>query len=175
MDNRLSLSLVALVFMIGAALAQTAVPVTVTEPTFTQVLWENIQGPLNAALTIIIGSAATWLAFQVNTFFNVTNEAQRKANEVVIRNVLHEAVWSAAKYASQKTGVTLEELQAPGMPSKAFIDTAIDYVRTKNPDTAAAAGLSPGPAGDKGLAEIIISKIPDLIKILGGDKTNVNT
>lgn len=134
--------------------------------------WASIQEPLIALLTLIVGAAVSWLSVRINTFFNFTNEAQRKANEIVIRNVLHEAVWSAVKFALTKTNMSLPSLK-DGMPSKEFIDIAVDYVRTKNPDTAAAAGLSPGAAGDKGLTEIIVSKIPDLIKMLT-DATTTN-
>jgi hypothetical protein len=128
-------------------------------------LWASIQAPVLLLLTTVITAAAGWLAVKVNTFFNVTNEAQARANEVVIRNVLHEAVWSAAKYALQKTGLKIEDLKT-GMPSKEFTQIAIDYIRTKNPDTAAAAGLTPTPKGDDALSEIITSKIPDLVKML---------
>lgn len=134
--------------------------------------WASIQAPVLVLLTTVVTAAAGWLAVQINTFFNVTNEAQRKANEVVIRNVLHEAVWSAVKFALTKTNMSLPALK-DGMPSKEFIDIAVEYVRTKNPDTAAAAGLTPGAAGDKGLTEIIVSKVPDLIKMLT-DATTTN-
>ncbi len=128
-------------------------------------LWASIQAPVLLLLTTVITAAAGWLAVKVNTFFNVTNEAQARANEVVIRNVLHEAVWSAAKYALQKTGLKIEDLKT-GMPSKEFTQIAIDYIRTKNPDTASAAGMTSTPKGDDALSEIITSKIPDLVKML---------
>lgn len=151
-------------FLAPLAFAQTTI-VEVAPPTFLDNMWAQLQAPVLLLLTTVVTAAAGWLAVKVNTFFNVTNEAQQKANEVVIRNVLHEAVWSAVKYALTKTNMSLPVLK-DGMPSKEFIDIAIDYVRTKNPDTAAAAGLSPSPAGDKGLTEIIVSKVPDLIKML---------
>lgn len=150
------LILVSLLLAASAALAQSPVSVTVTEPSFTQTLWANVQGPLTALLSAVLIAAASWLAVKVNTFFNVTNAAQQKQNEVIIRNILHDAAWSAVKYASQKTGVTIEELQAPGMPPQKFINAAVDYIHSKNPD--ASKGITA-----ENLEEIVVSKVPDLI------------
>lgn len=143
-------------FSVGEVFAQSPVSVVVTEPSFTQTLWANVQGPLTALLSATLITVAGWLAVKVNTFFNVTNKAQQQQNEVIIRNILHDAVWSAVKFASQKAGVTIDELASPGLPPKQFVDSAVEYVRSKNPD--AAAGVS-----DADLREIIVSKVPDLV------------
>lgn len=129
-------------------------------------VWDAIAPALILAITGLIGTLATILAAKLNAWFNVTNEIQVRANEVLIRNVLHDAVWSAVKVAAVKTGVTLPQLNGTAPMPKVFMDTAIDYVRTKNPDTAVAAGLMPDAEGNKNLSEIILSKVPDLIKML---------
>jgi hypothetical protein len=134
-------------------------------------LWASVAPTVVIAITGLIGVLTTIITVRLNRWFGITNEIQMRANEQIIRNVLHEAVWSAVKFAAQKTGLTAEQLAAltgspQGAPSKEFIDVAIDYVRSKNPDTAEAAGLAPGAKGDAGLTEIIVSKVPDLLKIL---------
>jgi hypothetical protein len=123
--------------------------------------------------TALIGVATTVVTVRLNSWFGITNDTAQRANEQLVRNVLHDAVWSAVKYAAMKTGLTLDQLSAisaggsaSSLTSKEFIDVALAYVRSKNPDTAAAAGLAPGASGDAGLTEIIISKVPDLIKML---------
>lgn len=160
----------ALLGSVTLALAQgTAAP-----PTALDSFWAGIVPGVVIAVTALIGTLATILSAKLNAWFNITNEVQMRANEVIIRNVLHESVWSAVKFALQKTGLSVAQLgEINGIsigkkntPAKEFIDVAIDYVRTKNPDTAAAAGLAPGAVGDSGLAEIALSKIPDLIKML---------
>lgn len=133
-------------------------------------VWDSIAPALILAITGLIGTITTILAAKLNSWFNITNELQARANEALIRDVLHNAVWSAVKFAATKAGVTLPDLEAAAKGNatlpKIFVDTAIDYVRTKNPDTAAEAGLTPDAKGDKQLSEIILSKVPDLIKML---------
>lgn len=130
----------------------------------------SIAPAVTLAITGLIATLATILAVRLNSWFGITNELQARTNEALIRDVLHNAVWSAVKMAATKTGLTLPELgrvvSGDISLNKAFIETAIEYVRSKNPDTAAAAGLTPDAKGDKGLTDIITSKLPDLIKML---------
>lgn len=122
--------------------------------------------------TTLVGVATTVITVRLNSFFGITNDTAQKANEQLVRNVLHDAVWSAVKYAAQKTGMSTEQLAAIDGPTstsplaKEFTDVAIGYVRSKNPDTVVAAGLTPDAKGDAGLTEIILSKVPDLIKLM---------
>jgi len=143
-----------------------------TEPS----IWSGFAAsmlPLVVTLaTALVGVATTVVTVRLNSWFGITNEIQQRANEQLIRNVLHDAVWSAVKYAAQQTGLTADQLaaindaQGTTATSKEFIDVALGYVRSKNPDTAAAAGLAPDAKGDAGLTEIILSKVPDLLKML---------
>jgi hypothetical protein len=143
------------------------------EPTIWSSLLTSLLPLVVTVVTALVGIATTVITVRLNSWFGLTNENQQRANEQLIRNVLHDAVWSAVKYAAQKTGLTADQLAgingAAGpstLTTKEFIDVAIGYVRSKNPDTAVAAGLPPGAKGDAGLTEIIVSKVPDLLKIL---------
>lgn len=114
------------------------------------------------ALGTVITAIAGVVALRINTFFGIKNVEQQKQVDKVTRDILHDAVWSGVKFALQKTGVTL----TPGeIPDTKFIDAAMEYVHTKNPDVAA-------KIPDIDLHEIVVSKIPDLIKMLT-DQVNV--
>lgn len=128
----------------------TAVPVAVDTKPFgiPPALWDAYIGPLiDAAITAIVG----YVLYRARGFINLSDEAS-------VRKALHDAAFNAAKAMLQKHGVN-PDMMTPIPPI--VISDAIDYVREKNPDTAKRAGVD-----DKGLAEIILSKVPDIISML---------
>lgn len=104
--------------------------------------------------TLLAGIVAAVL-LKLRTVLGVQQENAKVAGEVQDRNVLHDAAWSAAKYAAQVTGA---ELKDGVVPPKDFIEAGIKYVRDKNPD------VTKGQ-GDNVLKDILISKVPDLLKL----------
>lgn len=104
--------------------------------------------------TLLAGIVAAVL-LKLRTVLGVQQENAKVAGEVQDRNVLHDAAWSAAKYAAQVTGAELKE---GAIPPKDFIEAGIKYVRDKNPD------VTKGQ-GDNVLKDILISKVPDLLKL----------
>lgn len=147
----------------AVAIAQTAA--APTRPTMSPIAESFIHMAMPyvaVGLGAIITAITSVVALRINTFFGIKNEEQQKLTEKVTRDVLHDAIWSGVKYALQKTGATL----TPGeIPDNVFITAAMDYVHSKNPDTAA-------KVSDDDLHEIIVSKVPDLIKMLT-DQVNV--
>ncbi|MGE3305030.1 MAG: hypothetical protein AB7I52_03585, partial [Rhizobiaceae bacterium] len=77
-----------------------------------------------------------------------------------IRDALHASALNAVKFAATKwnwipaVGATVP---------RQIVEEAIDYIRTKNPDTADQAGVD-----DYDLEQIVLSKVPDIIGQIAG-------
>lgn len=123
-------------------------------PTYVEQLINSFWGIMVTVIVGVLGSAGAWLSYRLNRFFNIQDVEKQKQTERMIRDLLHDAVFSGVKYASTQLGYTID---LNGPPPKEWTDMVVGYVRSKSPDTAIAA-----KASDEDLKEIAISKLPDL-------------
>lgn len=127
-------------------------------PSILRDIWEILK-PLVVVLVSTVGSVLIpVVAFRLVGFLGIKNENEAKALEAKVRDALHQSAENALKYALFKLNVVPTMNQ--DLP-KAVIETAIDYVKSKNPDTAAEAKVD-----EKDLTEIILSKAPNIISAL---------
>lgn len=133
-----------------------AIPPDVTSTLITKLL-ESVVG----VVTLLIGTLGSFLALKWNNLLNVKDVGERQRNEVDLKNFLHDAIWSATKFALQEANITLPELQADKPAPAEMIETAVAYVKEHNPETVAKLGIT-----DDALGQLVISKIPDLVGML---------
>lgn len=141
-----------LMFIVGPAFAQdTAV---VSQSSWLSGVWEIVQ-PIAAVLATIVGPAiAAFIAGQLIKLLGITDKNAQLEVEKKVRDALHNSALNAVKYAVAKRVGPLGDLVKGHIPAD-LIQTAVDYVRSKNPD--AAAGVD-----DDNLVEIILSKMIDV-------------
>ncbi|MEK1890800.1 MAG: hypothetical protein AAAB35_25205 [Phyllobacterium sp.] len=121
-------------------------------------IWQIVQ-PVVVMLVSTAGPIlVTWLAAKLAALLQSTDEAKRKEIEERLRLALHTSAFNALKYAASRAGIQLPD--ALSSISPAVVD-AIDYIRSKNPDAIDAFKLS-----NEQLAEIVISKLPDVKAII---------
>jgi hypothetical protein len=148
-----------IVFVAPLALAQSIVG-NPTSPPFLLQIWGVVQ-PLVALFISIVGPVAvTWISLRLVALLKINDENAKKELERKIRDALHDSAANALKFALAKSGMPLAVA-----PAGAVISEAIEYVRSKNPDTAAEAGVS-----DNDLREIILSKVPDVLATIAAGK-----
>lgn len=124
-------------------------------------IWTIVQ-PIVVTLASVIGPAiAVWLAAQVSRLLSVTDEVKRKELEERLRNALHEAASNGLKYALSKYGLGSAASIATALASPTTVEAAIQYIRDKNPEAAAAFNLR-----DEDLKQIVLSKVPDVTAIV---------
>lgn len=146
---------VALLAMASTAFAQGAV-----SPTWLDGLWSILQPVVVLAVGTLGPIIVGWLAYKLSNLLNVQDENKRKELEAKIRDALHASALNAVKFAATKwnwipaVGATVP---------RQIIEEAIDYIRTKNPDTADQAGVD-----DHDLEQIVLSKVPDIIGQIAG-------
>jgi hypothetical protein len=118
-------------------------------------IWSIVQ-PLVVLFVSIVGPVlVTWVGARLVAFLQVADEAKRKEIEQRVSQALHQSAANALKFAMAKLGVAMPtslDIRSP------IVLEAIDYVRSKNPDAVDAFGLDDGS-----LAEIIMSKVPDVM------------
>lgn len=132
---------------VAPALAQaSAVPTSV---------WEVVFPIVSSVVGVIATVFIPWLAYRLVGMLNIQDESKKKALEAQIAAALHQAAENGLKYAMSKLGYVPQA----GVPIPDYIlAEAAKYVRDKNPNTAAEAGVS-----DQGLKEIILSKVPNVL------------
>jgi hypothetical protein len=156
----LFLALILLIFVVPLALAQEAGDSIIDRSSWLHAVWEIVQ-PLVVLLVSTVGPALVgWISYRLVGLLKISDENAKKEMEAKIRDALHAAALNGLKYAMTRAG-----LPAVGKPTKAMVDTAIDYVRTKSPDTAFQAGVT-----NDDLAQIILSKAPDVIAMIAAAK-----
>lgn len=144
----------AVLILTGHGFAQQTGETAVAANSWLHDFWLVIQ-PIVTTLAVTLGPViATVISAQIIRLLNIQNEEKRKQVEEQIRNALHQAAANGLKFALARSGIILR----PGdIVSPDIMDMAIDYVKTKNPDTAKQAGVD-----RDALTEIILSKVPDL-------------
>lgn len=134
------------------ALAQA--PASLVAPSFWLFdVWTIVQ-PLATLFVSIVGPVlVTWIAMRLVGILRITDETKKKELEQRVREALHAAAENGLKYALAKAGLPV------GAPvSAAVLEQAIDYVRSKSPDTVKQTGVR-----DDDLEQIILSKVPNVL------------
>lgn len=152
---------IAALFLVGLAGAQEVIvdsePV-VDERSWLYGVWTVVQPivvVLMTAIAPVIAALVTGLLVKLFNLAGINDENARLSLEAKLRTALHEAAINAVKYAvARKVG--LPDMITGAVP-KEVIDVAIEYIRSKNPDTAKALGVN-----DADLTQIILSKIVDV-------------
>lgn len=124
-------------------------------------LWTNLVPLLVTIGTPIAMAIGAWISVKLSNLLSKNDEVARLKIEGEIRNALHAAALNGLKYAMTRAGIPKGET-----PTATVIAEAIDYIRTKSPDTAKQAG-----ADDVALEQIILSKFPDVIGMIKNSKS----
>lgn len=120
-------------------------------------IWQIVQPVVVMFLSTVVPAFGIWLAAQVSSLLKITDEKRKLEVEAQLRNALHESAINALKYALNKVGSP----SISGQLSQEVIETAIGYVRDKNPETLEKLGVREGS-----LEQIILSKVQDVTRII---------
>lgn len=150
-----ALALVCLVaFFLAPAWAQDAEPV-IAPSSWLYEVWTIVQ-PVVVLLVSTVGPVlVTWISARLIELLNVTNEKQRVEIEAKLREALHQSAANAIRFALSKAGLP----NVGGVLNDTILAEAKKYVFEKNPEALHKLGVDA-----KGLEEIILSKIPDLLR-----------
>lgn len=146
--------LIVVVLATASALAQDGAP-----GGFIRSIWDVLQPTVLAIVSVVGPAVGLWIAGQIVRLLNIQSEDKRLAAEAKIRDALHASAMNAVKYAATELG-WLPKL-GDIIPPEQLLELAAGYVRSKNPDTAEKAKVD-----DAGLREILLGKVPDLMKML---------
>ncbi|MDA5627762.1 MULTISPECIES: hypothetical protein [Agrobacterium] len=142
-------------FILSPAFAQDAAPV-IAPSSFWYELWLIVQ-PIAVMFVATVGPVmVTWIGARLIALLKITDEKQRVEIEVQLRTALHQSALNALKFAAARMGVPVTLTGASGQ----LVTMAADYVREKNPEALSKLGVD-----QKALEEIILSKIPDLVRV----------
>ncbi|MBZ9653566.1 hypothetical protein [Phyllobacterium lublinensis] len=146
---------IVLAVIVDPAFAQ---DLTEAPPAWFNEIWVILQ-PVIVMLVSTVGPILiTWLAAKLAFLLQSTDEAKRNEIEERLRVALHTSAFNALKYAASRSGIQLPDMLSSASPA---VLSAIDYIRSKNPDAVDAFKLS-----NEQLAEIVISKLPDVKAII---------
>lgn len=143
-----------LAFFATTVWAQDAQPV-IAPSSWLYEVWIIVQ-PVVVLLVSTVGPVlVTWIAARLIELLNVTNEKQRVEIEAKLREALHQSAANAIRFALSKAGLP----NIGGVINDTILAEAAKYVNEKNPEALQKLGVDA-----KGLEEIILSKLPDLIQ-----------
>lgn len=150
-----ALALVCLVaFFLAPAWAQDAEPV-IAPSSWLYEVWTIVQ-PVIVLLVSTVGPVlVTWISARLIALLKVTDEKQRVEIEAKLREALHQSAANAIRFALSKAGLP----NVGGVINDTILAEASKYVIEKNPEALQKLGVD-----TKGLEEIILSKLPDLIQ-----------
>lgn len=141
-------------FFLAPAWAQDAEPV-IAPSSWLYEVWIIVQ-PVVVLLVSTVGPVlVTWISARLIELLNVTNEKQRVEIEAKLREALHQSAANAIRFALSKAGLP----NVGGVINDTILAEASKYVIEKNPEALQKLGVDA-----KGLEEIILSKLPDLIR-----------
>lgn len=147
-----------LAFFVTNVWAQDAGPVIAPSSVWYEV-WTIVQ-PIVVLLVSTVGPVlVTWIAARLIALLKVTDEKQRVEIEAKLREALHQSAANAIRFALSKAGVPHGVIRIGGAINDAVLAEAAKYVAEKNPEALQKLGVDA-----KGLEEIILSKLPDLIR-----------
>lgn len=119
-------------------------------------LWTIVQ-PLVVLLVSTVGPVlVTWIAARLINLLKITDQKQQVELETKLREALHQSAANGLKYAMVRAGVPAG---VGSMLPDVIVRDAIAYVNEKNSDSLKKLDVHPDA-----LRDIIMSKIPDLIK-----------
>lgn len=145
-------------FFFAPAWAQDAGPVIAPSSIWYEV-WTVVQ-PVVVLLVSTVGPVlVTWIAARLIALLKVTDEKQRVEIETKLRDALHQSAGNALRFALSKAGLPHGVPQIGSVVSDTLLAEAAKYVTEKNPEALQKLGVNA-----KGLDEIILSKLPDLIQ-----------
>lgn len=147
-----------LAFVFAPAWAQDAGPVIAPSSVWYEV-WTIVQ-PIVVLLVSTVGPVlVTWIAARLIAFIKVADEKQRVEIEAKLREALHQSAANAIRFALSRAGVPHGVIQIGGVINDTILAEASKYVIEKNPEALEKLGVD-----GKGLEEIILSKLPDLLR-----------
>ena len=113
---------------------------------------------LVVSMTGIVG--LPWITGQIISRLHIKNTETANAVEAQLRDALHKSALNAVNYTVSKFG-----LPTSGATSLSadMVKTAVDYVKTKNPDAIKKFGAS-----DFDLEQIVVSKLPQVTAVVRG-------
>lgn len=118
-------------------------------------VWTIVQ-PVVVLLVSTVGPVlVTWISARLIELLNVTNEKQRVEIEAKLRDALHQSAANAIRFALSKARLP----NVGGVINDTILAEASKYVIEKNPEALQKLGVDA-----KGLEEIILSKLPDMIR-----------
>lgn len=129
----------------------------VSQTSFLYDVWEIVKPMavvIFATVSPVIAGGVIAVLYKLFAFLGIKDENEQKRLEVQFRDALHAAALNALKYAVAKRTGPIGDLITGTVPADLIRD-AVDYVRSKNPDAAAA-------ISDQNLVEIILSKVVDV-------------
>lgn len=142
-----------LAFFVTNVSAQDAGPVIAPSSVWYEV-WTIVQ-PVVVLLVSTVGPVlVTWIAARLIALLKVTDEKQRVEIEAKLREALHQSAANAIRFALSKAGLP----NVGGVINDTILAEARKYVVEKNPEALEKLGVD-----GKGLEEIILSKLPELI------------
>ena len=143
-----------LAFFVTNVWAQDAGPVIAPSSVWYEV-WTIVQ-PIVVLLVSTVGPIlATWIAARLIALLKVADEKQRVEIEAKLRDALHQSAANAIRFALSKAGLP----NVGGVINDTILAEASKYVIEKNPEALEKLGVD-----GKGLEEIILSKLPDLLR-----------
>lgn len=143
-----------LTFVFAPAWAQDAGPV-IAPSSWLYEVWTIVQ-PVIVLLVSTVGPVlVTWISARLIALLKVTDEKQRVEIEAKLREALHQSAANAIRFALSKAGLP----NVGGVINDTILAEASKYVIEKNPEAMQKLGVDA-----KGLEEIILSKLPDLIR-----------
>lgn len=147
-----------LAFVFSPAWAQDAGPVIAPSSVWYEV-WTIVQ-PVIVLLVSTVGPVlVTWISARLIALLKVTDEKQRVEIEAKLRDALHQSAANAIRFALSKAGLPHGVIRIGGAINDAVLAEAAKYVAEKNPEALQKLGVD-----SKGLEEIILSKLPDLLR-----------
>lgn len=124
-------------------------------------VWEILL-PLVTLLVSTVGPVLVgWIAARLIAVLQITDENARKELEARLRDALHAAALNGLKYAVTRLGLSGSILTV----NDPVVRDAVEYVISKNPDTVIQLGI-----GENDIAEVVLSKVPDVIGALAAAK-----
>ncbi|NMG39872.1 hypothetical protein GRZ55_11520 [Chelativorans sp. ZYF759] len=117
-------------------------------------LWLILQ-PIVLLFVSTVGPVlVAWLAYRLTQVLKIEDEAARRDIEAKLRDALHQSAMNAAKVALARLG--------PDAKTAELVSEAISYVQAKNSEAVKSFGLGPNE-----LTDIVLSKVPEAMKLVG--------
>ena len=137
---------------------------------FLRSIWPVIEPLVMTLLTIVGPALVTWLSVRIVGLLKIKEDTQKAEVEQKMRDALHLSAENAIKLIigqALSSGVTSSPLEAIKNLSRdeGALNKVINYVQDKNPDAVKTFELT-----GKGILDIAISKIPDVLAAIAAKR-----